>query len=79
MGLFAADGGPPELVIDDAVSVVRDCTSIDFCLDGGSVLERWGSTAFCSALVLPRNCASCANLLLLGCVLAADAKGKLVS
>ena len=38
-GLLAA-GGPPELVMDDAVSVVTDCTSIDFCRVGVSVVAR---------------------------------------
>lgn len=79
MGLFAADGGPPELVIDDAVSVVaNECTSSDVCRDGGAfLLPLWRT--FCSGLLSVRNCVSWAYLLLLGCVLAAEANGKLVS
>jgi hypothetical protein len=81
IGLFVATASAsPELVIDEAVSVVAtDCTSIDFCRVGGVVLVRSDCTAFCAGLLLVSNCASSAYLLLFGCLLAADAKGKLVS
>lgn len=80
MGLFAAEGGPPELVIDDAVSVVAiDCTSIDVCLTGRAFLARAGCRTFCSLLLLARKRESCAYLLMLGLVLTEVAKGRLVS
>jgi hypothetical protein len=81
MGLFvAAASASPELVIDEAVSVVAtDCTSMDFCRVGGVVLVQSGCGTFLSGFLLVLNCVSCVYLPLLGCLLADDAKGRLVS
>lgn len=70
MGLLALECSPPELVMDDAVSVVAcDCWSMDLCLVGGTRILRSGWKAFCSGLLV-------SYFLPTGSCLAADAKGS---